>query len=120
MSASSKHGILGALEEAMARGMAFHTLPAAEIDRRMEETILEVEARYPPNAPSRLKAGRPPKARGRQQSRMKGVRLEVAFLAQLERRLQQEHLSFSGLVQDLLGQWMATPTPRASTKTQVR
>ncbi len=37
---------------------------------------------------------------------MKGVRLDVEFLAQVERRLARERRTFSGLVQDLLGQWM--------------
>jgi len=37
---------------------------------------------------------------------MKGVRLDVEFLEQLEARLAKENLTFSGLVQDLLGAWM--------------
>jgi hypothetical protein len=106
----NKPGIIGALEEATARGMKFHTLTEAEILSRMEETVQDVEARYTPNTPPRLKLGRPRKTHGPQRSRMKGVRLDEAFLTQLEVRLAQEHLSFSGLVQDLLGQWMARPS----------
>ena len=33
----------------------------------------------------------------------------MGFLAQLEARLEKEQLSFSGLVQDLLWEWMAAP-----------
>jgi hypothetical protein len=117
---SSKPGFIGALEEAMARGMKFQTRTEAEILSGIEESIRDVEARYTPDTPPRLKLGRPCKLRGKQQSRMKGVRLDVAFLAQLEARLQQENLSFSGLVQDLLGQWMATPPPRAPAKSPVK
>jgi hypothetical protein len=109
---SSKPGFIGALEEAMARGMKFTTRTEAEIVSQMEESIRDVEARYTPDTPPRLKLGRPCKARGRQRSRMKGVRLDVAFLARLEARLRQEHLSFSGLVQDLLGEWMARTPER--------
>jgi len=69
--------------------------------------------------PPRLKLGRPCKARGKQQSRMKGVRLDVAFLEKLEVRLAREQRSFSGLVQDLLGQWMTTAPARPPEKTEV-
>ena len=40
---------------------------------------------------------------------MKGVRLEVRFLEQVEQRLEQEHLTFSGVVQDLLREWLRRP-----------
>ena len=113
---SSKPGFLGALEEAMARGMEFKTKTLEEIESQMEETIRDVEARYTPDTPPRLMLGRPCKSRGRRQSRMKGVRLDVTFLAHLEARLRQENLTFSGLVQDLLGQWMAATPARASAK----
>jgi hypothetical protein len=82
----------------------------------MEESIRDVESRYTPDTPPRLKLGRPCKDLGRRQSRMKGVRLDVGFLAQLEDRLRKEHLSFSGLVQDLLGAWMASTPPGSSAK----
>ena len=108
MRVSSKPGIMGALEEALARGMKFETKTVAEIESGMEESIRDVEARYTPDTPARLKLGRPCKANGIRLSRMKGVRLDVGFLVQLEARLKRENLSFSGLVQTLLGEWMAT------------
>jgi hypothetical protein len=99
--------------------MEFRTRTEEEILSQMEESIRDVEARYTPDTPPRLKLGRPCKARGRQQSRMKGVRLDVEFLARLEARLEREQLSFSGLVQDLLGQWMAAPPARPREKSEV-
>ncbi|MDR3670951.1 MAG: hypothetical protein P4L36_08905 [Holophaga sp.] len=99
--------------------MKFQTLTEADILGRMEESIRDVEARYTPDTPPRLKLGRPCKARGRQRSRMKGVRLDVDFLAQLEARLEQEQLSFSGLVQTLLGAWMAATPARPPAKSVV-
>jgi len=107
MSVSSKPGIIGALEDAMARGMEFKTMTMAEFENGLEERIRDVEARYTPATPPRLKLGRPCKASGARRSRMKGVRLDVVFLARLEARLEREHLSFSGLVQTLLGEWLA-------------
>lgn len=106
MSSTSKPGFVGALEDALARGMEFKTIPIAEFEKRLEGSILDVEARYTPDTPARLRAGRPCKARGKQESRMKGVRLDVVFLAKLEARLRRENISFSALVQDLLGEWM--------------
>lgn len=111
MKVSSKPGIIGALEEAVGRGMKLQTMTRAEFENGLEERIRDVEARYTPDTPPRLKLGRPCKALGARRSRMKGVRLDVGFLAQLEPRLKQEHLSFSGLVQTLLGEWMAA-TPK--------
>ena len=119
MNAPRKPAVLAALEEAIARGMKFETQSAEDIERRMEESIRDVESRYTPDTPPRLKLGRPCKDLGKRQSRMKGVRLDVRFLARLEARLEQEHLSFSGLVQDLLGAWMAA-TPEASARKATR
>jgi hypothetical protein len=96
--------------------MEFKTRTQEEIESQMEESIRDVEARYTPDTPPRLMLGRPCKARGKRQSRMKGVRLDVVFLAHLEARLRQEHLTFSGLVQDLLGQWLAATPASAPTK----
>lgn len=103
---SNKPGIVGALEDALARGMPLITRTREEIESEMEESIRDVEARYNPYTPARLKLGRPCKGVSPQRSRMKGVRLDVEFLEQLEARLAKENLTFSGLVQDLLGAWM--------------
>ena len=65
-----------------------------------------VTTRITPDRPARLKLGRPRKTEGPRTSRMKGVRLDPEFLAQVERRLARERRTFSGLVQDLLGQWL--------------
>ena len=45
---SDKPGFIGALEEAMARGMEFRTRTEEEILSQMEESIRDVEARYTP------------------------------------------------------------------------
>jgi len=103
---SKMPGFAGALEDALARGMPLLTRTREEIEREMEESIRDVEARYNPDTPARLKLGRPCKGGSPQRSRMKGVRLDVEFLEQLEARLAKENLTFSGLVQDLLGAWM--------------
>lgn len=84
--------------------------PSADIERGMAASIRDVTARITADHPARLKLGRPPKLAGPRTSRMKGVRLDSEFLAQVERRLARERRTFSGLVQDLLGQWMKAPS----------
>ena len=106
MTNSDKPGIAGALEDALARGMPLITRTREEIENGMAESIRDAESRYTPSTPARLKLGRPCKGIGPQRSRMKGVRLEVEFLQQLEARLARENLTFSALVQDLLDAWM--------------
>lgn len=112
MSTRKKVGLEGALEAAKAQGLKIKTRPAADIERDMAATIREVEGRITPETPARLKAGRPSKAEGPRTSVMKGVRLDARFLEQIQRRLLREHLTFSTLVQDLLGEWMQRPSPR--------
>lgn len=101
-----KTGLAAALEAARKSGMTLKTKPAAAIERDMAASIQDVTARITPDHPARLKPGRPSKTDGPRASRMKGVRLDVEFLAKVERRLARERRTFSGLVQDLLGQWM--------------
>lgn len=106
MSNKKKIGLEGALEAAKATGLKIKTRPAADIERDMVATIREVEARITPDTPARLKPGRPTKAEGTRTSAMKGVRLDTRFLERVEQRLEREHLTFSGVVQDLLDEWM--------------
>jgi len=109
MSNTRKAGLGAALEAAEKSGLVIKTKPAAAIERGMEASIRDVAARITPDRPARLKPGRPRKSEGSRTSRMKGVRLDPEFLAQVERRLARERRTFSGLVQDLLGQWMKAP-----------
>jgi hypothetical protein len=106
MTKARKAGLAAALEAAKESGMTIKTKPAAIIERNMGASIRDVTARITPDHPARLKQGRPLKTEGPRTSRMKGVRLDPEFLAQVERRLARERRTFSGLVQDLLGQWM--------------
>ena len=106
MNDSGKTGLEGGLEDAVARGLKLKPQSTIGLEQRLEASMREVETLYTPETPARLKLGRPCKADGRQASRMKGVRLDVAFLARLEVRLAEERLTFSGLVQDLLGTWL--------------
>ena len=106
MSKTKKTGLAAALEAAEKSGMTIKKKPAAAIEREMAASIRDVTARITPDRPARLKLGRPRKTEAPRTSRMKGVRLDPEFLAQVERRLARERRTFSGLVQDLLGQWL--------------